>query len=112
SNPRGAPATLSGAIVIAQGQLTLENCAIDSQVRGVSIWGTESNAMLRNCQIHAGKHAAVAFSGGGRGSLERCDLFGNAAALVDIRGKGSTAAIRQSTIHDGQSLGISISSEG
>ena len=101
-----------GAVAITQGHLTLEGCVINAQGCGVSVWGTESNATLQDCRLHADKNAAVTFSQCGQGNIEKCDLSGNAAALVDIRGKGSAATIRQSTIHDGQSLGISISSEG
>jgi WD40 repeat protein/actin-like ATPase involved in cell morphogenesis len=101
-----------GAVVVAQGHLQLEDCALQASFHGVSVWGEGSQVTLRGCCLRGGKNANVAINHGARGWLEDCDIAGNEHAGVHVRDQGSSAAIVNCTIHDGLALGISISAQG
>ncbi|VEP11516.1 conserved membrane hypothetical protein [Hyella patelloides LEGE 07179] len=96
------------AVQIYQGKLILEDCDITSDSYGcVLIHGHTANPLILRCQIHDGKSNGIRIKENGLGTIEDCDIFGNAHPGVYIA-TGSNPNIRHCRIYDGKSNGISI----
>jgi parallel beta-helix repeat protein len=97
---------------IAQGQLVLEKCDISSDsLACVGIHGAATRPVIRSCQIHDGKASGLLFYDSSAGTVEECDIFGNAKAGVEIK-DGSNPVIRRCKIYDGKSSGVLVHSNG
>ncbi len=99
------------AVDIGRGEPVLENCNISCDSSDcVAIHGQHADPLLKRCRVHDGKGSGVHIFADGRGTLELCDIWGNAAAGVTIRG-GSNPVVRGCTIHDSR-VGIAICDSG
>lgn len=99
------------AVDIPQGRLVLEDCEITSDsLSCVAIHGSTANPVIRRCRIHDGKQNGIFVWGNGQGTIEDCDIFGNAYAGVAIR-EGGNPIIRRCQIHDGKQGGVFVYEE-
>ncbi len=100
------------AVDIPQGELLLVDCEITSDsLSCVGIYGSTTNPVIRNCQIHEGKGGGVFIYENAQGRVEDCDIFNNDYSGVSIE-KGGNLVIRQCKIHDGKSSGILVYEKG
>lgn len=100
------------AVDIPQGQLVLENCDITSDsLACVAVHNAMATPLIRRCQIHDGAESGLFFYENGRGTVEDCDIFGNAEAGIEIC-EGAQPIIRRSKIHDGKQNGIFVHQNG
>ena len=94
------------AVDIPQGRLVLEECDISSDsLGGIAVHGPSADPVIRRCRIHDTAGFGVSFYGRSKGTLEECELFGNAYAEVEICDE-SDPLIRRCRIHNGQGYGI------
>jgi serine/threonine protein kinase len=99
------------AVVISQGQPTLEECEVTSESEScVAIKETAANPTLRKCQIHGGKVAGIDLHDGGRGAIEDCDIFKNQVGVM-TRSQGKPV-IAGGTIRDNQAFGVFVFDKG
>lgn len=74
---------------ISQGLLELEDCTISSQDQVcVAIHGNADPRLRRNRIHESGLSSGILIYEDGQGTLEENEIFGNAQAGVEIRGKG------------------------
>lgn len=70
------------AVDIASGQLILEDCDVSSDaLAGISIHGSGTNAIIRNCKIHNCKKAGIRTYEMGKGLIEKCEIFANYSGI-------------------------------
>src|SRR5207302_9171995 len=94
------------AVDIPKSQLVLVDCDITSEsLSCLVIHSSTANPTIQRCKIHHGKSNGILVYEGGQGTIEDCDIFGNAGVGVLIRDRGKPV-IRQCKIHDGEQGGI------
>ncbi len=97
------------AVDVPRGQLVLEQCRVTSDSLGcVGVHGPGADPVLRRCTIHDGNEVGLFFSDKARGTVEDCDVYGNALAGVEIK-QGAAPLIRRCKVHDGKTGGVLIS---
>jgi parallel beta-helix repeat protein len=99
-------------VYIPKGRLVLEDCDISSDsLAGVGIHGATAHPIIRRCKIHDGKQSGIYVFGNGQGTVEQCDIFGNAHSGVAIS-TGGNPVIRGCKIHNGKQSGIYVYGNG
>jgi F-box protein 11 len=83
-----------GVSVVDNGRGTFEDCDVSGGVR------SESEPVVRRCDIHDGAGAGVFVSGQGGGTFEDCKIFDNALRGVEVM-EGSYPVVRRCKIYDG-----------
>jgi hypothetical protein len=97
---------LVGTVDILKGQLLLQDCDISAAAPAcVHIVGSAAEAVIRGCRIHDGQGFGI-LADGARGSVEQCDIFGNAGPGLEMR--QSSMIVRDCRIHDGLASGVNI----
>ena len=100
------------AVNIRRGRLVLENCDITSDsLSCVGIHGASADPVIRKCTIHDGKECGVLVYDKGKGTVEDCEIYGNALAGVEITTEADPV-IRKCRIHDGKSGGVYVHDNG
>jgi parallel beta-helix repeat protein len=94
------------AVDIAQGALTLEECAITSDTLVcVAIHGTDTDAVLRRCEVHGGKQAGIHFFHHAKGTVENCWIHESTQHNI-IVGEWSEAIMRGGKVSGGKEAGV------
>ncbi|MGB0387600.1 MAG: right-handed parallel beta-helix repeat-containing protein [Ardenticatenaceae bacterium] len=97
---------------IPQGELLLSDCDITSDsLACVAIHGSTANPVIRRCKIHHGKASGVFVYQKGQGTVEDCEIFGNALAGVSIT-EGGNPLIRRCKIHSCKLRGVHVYQKG
>jgi hypothetical protein len=100
------------AVEVLRGNLLLEDCDISSDALScVAVHGRESAPSIRRCRIHDGADSGMFFFDEASGTVEDCEVYGNANVGVAITGRASPV-IRRSKIYDGANAGIVAWQEG
>ena len=96
----------SFAVDVPQGRLLLEDCDVSSETLScVGIHGSAADPLLRRCAIHGGADSGVYAFEQAAGTIEECDIFGNANVNVAVA-LGARPVLRACKIHDGRDAGI------
>ncbi|MGI9106503.1 MAG: right-handed parallel beta-helix repeat-containing protein [Pyrinomonadaceae bacterium] len=94
------------AVDIPQGKLLLEDCDISSTgLSCVGIRNPMADPLLRRCAIHDGADSGLYIFELAAGTIEDCDIYGNANVNVAITGH-ARPVIKACKIHDGGDAGI------
>lgn len=89
------------------GALLVDSCDISSETECSAICISDTGSpLIRDCMIHGSKQNGVYIYNGGRGILERCDIYDNSNAGISV-GKDAAPTIRECKIHDNKYSGIS-----
>jgi len=108
----GAAGKKHFAVKVAQGNLTLEDCAITSDsLACVAVQGATANATLRGCKIHDGASDGVLFFEGATGLIETCEISNHQRAGVHIK-KGAAPLFRDCVIRGNKASGVVITDNG
>ncbi len=100
------------AIYVDQGCLVVGDCQITSETgAGIAIEGVKANPIVRRCKIYSGNSVGVWVFKNGQGTVEDCDIAGNAGVGVQIS-EGGNPVIRRCAIHDGKNVGVYVSEKG
>src|SRR6516165_10514531 len=100
------------AVDIPYGRLVLEDCDVSSDtLAAVAAHGASAEAIIRRCRIHDGNTSGIVFWDKGRGTVEECEISGNAVAGVLIRTQANPV-IRRCEIHHGKMFGIMAEEQG
>jgi hypothetical protein len=100
------------AVDIARGRLVLDGCDISSDTLScVAVHGTAADPVIRRCRIHDGADSGVYFFDGATGTLEECEVYGNANVGIAITGRAAPL-IRGSRMYGGKNAGIVAWKEG
>lgn len=96
----------SFAVEVARGELVLEDCDISSDTLScVAVHGTEAAPVFKRCRIHDGADSGLYFFDGAAGTIEDCEVYGNANVGVAVTG-GARAVIRRSKVYGGANAGV------
>ena len=96
------------AIDIPQGRLLLEDCDISSETLScVGIHNPMTDPVIRRCAIHSGADSGVYVFESAAGTIEDCDIYGNANVNVAVTQK-ARPIIKACRIHNGRDAGIVI----
>src|SRR5262249_54967428 len=91
---------------IPQGQLVLEECDLTSDTLPcIGVHGAGADPIIRRCRIHDAASSGIAVWDSGRGTVEDCEIVGNAVAGVLIR-DGGEPMVRRCRISDGKMFGV------
>jgi len=108
----GAAGKKKFAINVAQGNLTLDNCAITSDsLACVAVQGATANVTLRGCKIHDGASDGVLFSEGACGVVETCEISNHQRFGVHIK-KGAAPAFKACLIRGNKASGVAFTDNG
>lgn len=100
------------AVDISQGELLLDRCDISSRsLACVAIHGERTTPVLRHCRIHGAQGSGVFVHDGGAGTIEECEISGNALAGIEV-GKAADPILRRCRITGGQQAGVYVSLGG
>jgi hypothetical protein len=100
------------AVIIKQGQLTLEDCDISSgTLTGVGVYGAGSRPVIRRCRIHDCVEAGIFFYQSGKGTVEDCDIYNNGFSNISII-EAADPTIRDSRIYNGKASGVHVYENG
>jgi F-box protein 11 len=104
---RRAGENVGAAVDIERGTgVVLMDCDITSESSCcIAIYGAESSPIVRCCRIHDGKTGEIFVYDSGRGTVEDCDITGNASAGVQIR-SGGDLTVRGCRIRDHKGFGV------
>jgi F-box protein 11 len=104
--------SVDSAVWVTQGCLMLEDCDIVSETGpGIAIDTERANPAIRRCAVHDSRNCGILFEGNSQGTVEDCDIFGNAGAGVGIK-QGSNPLIRGCQLRDGKDAGVCVSDFG
>jgi nitrous oxidase accessory protein NosD len=81
-----------------------EDCDVSSSNVGIAIF-KEANPVIRGCRITGHQKAGVHVFDGGLGTIQECEIWGNAEAEIVAR-SGATPMIRQCKIREGSGYGV------
>lgn len=112
---RGRAGTIGkeySTVSVPQGRLVLEDCDVTSDSFPCVSITTGGNPTIRNCRIHDGQKGAIYVYGQGKGIIERCDMYSNSTATVEISDGGSDPILRECIIREGKSVGIFVHDGG
>ena len=94
------------AVDIPQGRLLLEDCDISSETLScVGIHNPMADPVIRRCAIHSGADSGIYVFESAAGTIEDCDIHGNANVNVAVT-QQSRPAIRACRIYGGRDAGI------
>lgn len=94
------------AVDVTRGDLLLEDCDISSDTLScVAVHGPDAAPLIRRCLIHDGADSGLYFFDGAKGTVEDCEVYGNANVGVAITG-GAGPVVRRSKIYGGANAGI------
>ncbi len=94
------------AVDIPRGELTLEDCDINSDsLSCVAVHGSYANPLIKSCRIHDGADSGVYFFDNARGQIEDCDIYRNTNVGVAIT-NGANPSIKNCRIFEGNSGGV------
>lgn len=94
------------ALDVSRGELVLEDCDISSETLScVAVHGHEAAPLIKRCRIHDGKDSGLYFFDGAAGTIEDCEVYGNANVGVAITG-GSRAVVRRCKVYGGENAGV------
>jgi parallel beta-helix repeat protein len=100
------------AVDIPQGALLLDDCDISSDTLScLAVHGATAAPVVSRCRIHDGADSGVYFFDGAAGTIEDCEVYGNANVGVAITGNANPI-IRRSKIYQGQNAGIVVWKDG
>ena len=99
----GAP---SFAVDVTRGELVLEDCDISSDTLScVAVHGPEAAPVFKRCRVHDGADSGLYFFDGAGGTVEDCEVYGNANVGVAVTG-GARAVVRRSKVYGGANAGV------
>jgi hypothetical protein len=108
----GPRALARHAVLVAQGQLVLEDCDISSEsLACVAVQGAGTNPFLRGCTLQGGKSAGLLVADHATGTIEGCEISGNALANVEVR-QGANPVLQHCKIHGGGQAGVLVHDRG
>lgn len=94
------------AVDVTGGDLLLEDCDISSDTLScVAVHGPDAAPLIRRCLVHGGADSGLYFFDGARGTVEDCEVYGNANVGVAITGRAGPV-IRRSKIYGGANAGV------
>jgi len=94
------------AVDIPQGRLLLEDCDISSETLScVGIHNPMADPIIRRCAIHSGADSGVYVFESAAGTIEDCDIYGNANVNVAVTQK-ARPVIKTCRIYGGRDAGI------
>jgi parallel beta-helix repeat protein len=99
---------LEAAVAIRKGELTLENCCIESNGVGISVWGPDTKPNLCGNRVWRCEEGVV-FSENAEGALEGGEVCLNRRSGVIIR-EGARPSIRRVSVYGNGHVGILIQS--
>jgi hypothetical protein len=100
------------AVDIPQGNLVIEACDISSDTLScVAVHGPSTAPLIRRCRIHDGSDSGIYFFDGAAGTVEVCEVYGNANVGVAITARANPT-VRHSRIYDGRNAGVVVWQEG
>lgn len=96
------------AVEVAGGELLLEDCDITSTTLScVGVHGETAAPVIRRCRVRDGADSGLYFFDGARGSVEGCEVSGNANVGVAITGGADPSVIR-TRVYGGRSAGVAV----
>ncbi|HEY7910337.1 MAG TPA: right-handed parallel beta-helix repeat-containing protein [Blastocatellia bacterium] len=111
-NKGGSLGKRFNAIDIGQGQLTVEDCDVSSDsIAAIAVHGSSANPTIRRTKIHDSPEQGVAFYSSAQGTMEDCEVFGNALAGIEIK-ESANPTIRGTKVHDGKGSALIVNSGG
>ena len=97
---------------IPQGRLFLEDCDVTSDsLACVGVHGAAADPVIRWCRIHDGTQSGVHFGSEAKGTVEECEIFGNAHSGIMIS-EDSNPTIRGCEIYRHRQSGVLVREEG
>jgi hypothetical protein len=105
---RGTAAGGAGAFAVdvLRGELVLEDCDVSSDTLScVAVHGPEAAPLIKRCRIHDGADSGLYFFDGAAGTVEDCEVYGNANVGVAITG-GARPVVRRSKVYGGANAGV------
>jgi hypothetical protein len=100
------------AVVIPVGRLKLIECDITSDTLScVEMSGHLTCPEIQRCRIHDAKGPGLIIEGDARGTIKKCEIFGNSNSNIFIR-QNAIAVVRDCKIYGGKSHGILIWENG
>jgi len=100
------------AVDISRGELTLEDCDINSDsLSCIAVHGSYANPLIKRCRIHDGADSGVYFFDNARGQIEDCDIYRNTNVGVAIT-NGANPLIKNCRIFEGKNGGIVVWQNG
>lgn len=100
------------AVVIPVGHLKLIECDITSDTLAcVEMSGHLTCPEILRCRIHDAKGPGLIIEGDARGTIEKCEIFGNSNPNIFIR-QNAIAVVRDCKIYGGKSHGILVWENG
>lgn len=96
----------SFAVDVLRGELVLEDCDVSSETLScVAVHGPGAAPLIKRCRIHDGADSGLYFFEGAAGTVEDCEVYGNANVGVAVTG-GARPAIRRSRVYGGSNAGV------
>jgi hypothetical protein len=103
---RGAAGVAAFTVDVLRGELVLEDCDVSSDTLScVAVHGPEAAPFIKRCRIHDGADSGLYFFDGAAGTIEDCEVYGNANVGVAITG-GARPSIRRSKVYGGANAGV------
>jgi hypothetical protein len=100
------------AVDIPRGQLILEDCDISSRsLACIAVHGERAAPIVRRCRIHEAQGSGIFVHDGGGGTVEECEIYGNALAGIEV-GKAGHPVVRRCRIYRGSQAGVYVSLGG
>lgn len=94
------------AVDVLRGELVLEDCDVSSETLScVAVHGPEAAPVIKRCRIHDGADSGLYFFDGAAGTVEDCEVYGNANVGVAVNG-GARPVIRRSKVYGGANAGV------
>jgi parallel beta-helix repeat protein len=100
------------AVDIAQGELHLDNCDISSDTLScVAVHGSTAAPVITRCRIHDGADSGIYFFDGAAGTIEDCEVYGNANVGVAIT-DNANPNVKRCKIRQGRNAGVVVWKDG
>lgn len=103
---RGGADSASFAVEVLRGELVVEDCDVSSETLAcVAVHGPEAAPLFKRCRVHDGADSGFYFFDGAAGTIEDCEVYGNANVGVAITG-GARPFITRSKVYGGANAGV------
>ena len=100
------------AVDVTAGAPVIEDCDLMSAAgAALSISGASANPTVRNCTLRDSAYSGVNVSDQARGTIERCQIFGNSLQGIAVSKRGNPV-VRECIIRDNMGPGVNVWDQG